>query len=316
MCWDYRRQRASAFTLVELLVVIAIIVILASLLLLALGRAKARANSISCVNNLRQIYLPLKMARDDQNFGLFHRHPGGQQVAGNRAVFEQSALGAWLTTEWGTPPRGWICPEAREKPPSKWKSAYTTNGDFFMGSIDTAWTITRRFGWGWCFAAEGADPDERRSGSYASNGWVDGQWWLNANGDPTPDTRSKAILDDSQIADTSRTPMIGDGVMTSVGGWDPNSIGFPWYGPTASDYPPTDLELGGAFVGGIGVYCMPRHGSRPSKLNKNSPADARLPGAVNMIFADGHVETTPLEKLWQLAWHKGYRAPVKRPGIP
>lgn len=108
----------SAFTLIELLLIIAIIAVLGSLMLPGLNRAKERAAVTTCESNLKELGIGVKMYIDDNSF----RFPPGNVTdvdGGNRVVL--ATLGGYdaITNRaqfWASAPRRPLYPYAK---PSK-----------------------------------------------------------------------------------------------------------------------------------------------------------------------------------------------------
>jgi prepilin-type N-terminal cleavage/methylation domain-containing protein/prepilin-type processing-associated H-X9-DG protein len=153
---------------------------------------------------------------------------------------------------------------------------------------------TADIAWDWS-----ATPHYR--GSYALNGWI-------YSGDPyfnSPADKLRRFTTEASIQRPPLTPFFAESMWVDV-----------W--PYATDTPSRDLYHGELSIpsnaGPIGRVTIARHGgSAAGAAPRNVPKGQKLPGAINLGFADGHVELVKLEKLWEVYWHRDYVPPSPRP---
>jgi prepilin-type processing-associated H-X9-DG protein len=117
---------------------------------------------------------------------------------------------------------------------------------------------------------------------------------------PTPnsDQPENVFQTESHITQPTLLPVAADA------SWE---LGYPHDADEAGALDQFDqFEEGQIF--NMRVFCVPRHGSKASKVTANGPwpKTEPLPGAINMAYFDGHVQLIQLEKLWQLRWHRNF----------
>jgi prepilin-type N-terminal cleavage/methylation domain-containing protein len=174
-----------------------------------------------------------------------------------------------------------ICPTAPERTAAQLRQ-YPDIG----GSTAFAWRVF--------------DGNKGFQGSYAINGWFYSEDQYNMD---TPEGRAKHFKNESEVSNPSNTPYFADSVWVDT-----------W--PEMTDRPARNLFDGDRFAGGMLRVAIPRHSFNPWAAPRNFNPRDKLPGAVNVNFADNHVETVKLDNLWKFNWHRQWVSPQKRPGLP
>ena len=279
-----RSLSKNAFTLIEMLIVITIIVILASLLLPALAAAKLQGQQTQCLSNLKQLAVAHAsyMADFDKDFPYMNTTPFYYGWAGMLIPYATNSVSIQ------------ICPSA--------PAVASPTQSLAPGAADRACVVSSD-GPEEPIVVVMNEPNGVLQFSYAFNGWFytgDAPYDIAATYGP------QHFASASAVRSPSRTPIFADAM-------------WPATWPMATNLPATNLYAGDTSMSDqMSVMMMrvtlARHGSRPaSAAPSNFDITKTLPGSINLAFFDGHVENSPLEKLWNYYWCNGYQVPSSRP---
>ena len=194
--------------------------------------------------------------------------------SGSHATYSDPKV-LWMGTDGFVPNRKLlVCPATHERLPTP------TFG--LGGAADLTWT--------W---VQGTNT---YVGSYAFNGWLYDRAEYGAA--PHPEFMMSR---QSAIQRPAQTPVFCDSLW--VDGW-----------PLETDKPSPNLYSGTFGETGLSRHTIPRHGNvAAARAAKNFDIKEKLPGAINIGMADGHVELVKLERLWQYYWHMDWVPPAERP---
>jgi prepilin-type N-terminal cleavage/methylation domain-containing protein/prepilin-type processing-associated H-X9-DG protein len=133
-------------------------------------------------------------------------------------------------------------------------------------------------------------------GSYAFNGWLYDKPTFGGAAHP-----EFMMSKQTMIQKPSQTPVFCDAVWVDM-----------W--PLETDPPSDDLYYGTPLDSGMPRCTIERHADgNPAGAPRVFNTSQRLPGALNIGMADGHVELVRLENLWQCYWHLNWAPPAVRP---